>query len=193
MPCTTRRTISVTSSVSAPRCKSAEGLVRSGSVETVIERRAARVLLLADRSVLLIQGFDPGRPGDGRWWLTPGGGVDEPESLEAAAVREVLEETGFRLDGGALGPVVATRVADFEFDRRQYRQTEYFFAAEVPAFTPKNDGWEEVERRALLDQRWWTVDELRATHETVYPCELADLVETVLDGEVSDVMRLSGD
>jgi 8-oxo-dGTP pyrophosphatase MutT (NUDIX family) len=159
----------------------------------VIERRAARVLLLADRSVLLIQGFDPGRPGDGRWWLTPGGGVDGRESLEAAAVREVLEETGFRLDARGLGPVVATRVADFEFDRRQFRQSEYFFAVEVPEFTPRNDGWEEIERRALLDQRWWTVDELRATSETVYPIELADLVETVLDHEVSDVIRLSGD
>jgi 8-oxo-dGTP pyrophosphatase MutT (NUDIX family) len=159
----------------------------------VIERRAARVLLLADRSVLLIQGLDPGRPADGRWWLTPGGGVDGSESLEAAAVREVLEETGFRLEPHQLGPAVATRVADFEFDRRQFRQTEYFFATEVPVFTPRNDGWEEVERRALLDQRWWTVDELRATNETVYPSELADLVETVLDGEVSDVIRLSGD
>ena len=98
------------------------------------------MLLLADRSVLLIQGVDPGRPGEGRWWLTPGGGVDGRESLEAAAVREVLEETGFRLDAGGLGPVVATRVANFEFDRRQYRQSEYFFAVEVPAFTPRNDG-----------------------------------------------------
>jgi 8-oxo-dGTP pyrophosphatase MutT (NUDIX family) len=159
----------------------------------MIERRAARVLLLADRSVLLIQGLDPGRPGDGRWWLTPGGGVDGSESLEAAAVREVLEETGCRLRANQLGPVVATRVANFEFDHRQYRQTEYFFAAEVPAFTPRNDGWEEVERRALLDQRWWTVDELRATNQTVYPSELADLVETVLEHEVGDVIRLSGD
>jgi 8-oxo-dGTP pyrophosphatase MutT (NUDIX family) len=158
----------------------------------VIERRAARVLLLAERSVLLIKGFDPGRPDAGTWWLTPGGGVDDGESIETAAVREVLEETGLQLDPDELGPVVATRVADFEFERRQYRQTEYFFTVEVASFTPRDHGWDDLERRSLLDQRWWTVDELRTTDATVYPNEIADLVQAVLDRTISDAIRLSG-
>jgi 8-oxo-dGTP pyrophosphatase MutT (NUDIX family) len=158
----------------------------------VIERRAARVLLLAERSVLLIKGFDPGRPDAGTWWLTPGGGVDDGESIETAAVREVFEETGLQLDPDELGPVVATRVADFEFERRQYRQTEYFFTVEVASFTPRDHGWDDLERRSLLDQRWWTVDELRTTDATVYPNEIADLVQAVLDRTISDAIRLSG-
>lgn len=158
----------------------------------MIERRAARVLLLAERSVLLIKGFDPGRPDAGTWWLTPGGGVDDGESIETAAVREVLEETGLQLDPDELGPVVATRVADFEFERRQYRQTEYFFTVEVASFTPRDHGWDDLERRSLLDQRWWTVDELRTTDATVYPNEIADLVQAVLDRTISDAIRLSG-
>lgn len=158
----------------------------------MIERRAARVLLLAERSVLLIKGFDPGRPDAGTWWLTPGGGVDDGESIETAAVREVLEETGLQLDPDELGPVVATRVADFEFERRQYRQTEYFFTVEVASFTPQHHGWDDLERRSLLDQRWWTVDELRTTDATVYPNEIADLVQAVLDCTISDAIRLSG-
>jgi 8-oxo-dGTP pyrophosphatase MutT (NUDIX family) len=150
------------------------------------------VLLLAERSVLLIKGIDPGRPDAGSWWLTPGGGVDDGESIEGAAVREVHEETGLRLDPAELGQVVATRVADFEFEHRQFRQTEYFFAVEVSSFTPLDHGWDDLERRSLLDHRWWSAEELRASSATVYPSELADLVDAVLDGKVTDVIRLSG-
>lgn len=156
------------------------------------ERVAARVLLLADDAVLLIQGVDPSRPDAHAWWFTPGGGLDENESIAAAAVREVLEETGFRLDPDQLGPVVATRVAEFEFDGRSFRQRESFFAVRVASFTPHAGGWDEVERRALLRHRWWTVDDLVATDETVYPFELVDLVRAVLAGNLAGPMELSG-
>lgn len=158
----------------------------------MLERRAGRVLLLADDSVLLIKGFDPARPSAGTWWLTPGGGADDGESIEATAVREVYEETGLVIEPDALGPVVATRVADFEFERRQFRQSEWFYAVSIPVFTPTTHGWEEVERRSLLDYRWWTVDDLLATDETVYPSELAEVLRAVLEGRVAQPMVLSG-
>ena len=142
----------------------------------VIEREAARVVLVADGRVLLQHGFDPGRPEDGPWWLTPGGGLNDGESIEDGAVREVFEETGLRLSPVELGPVIATRVAHFEFEQRRFRQSESFFAVNVEEFTPQHHGWDEVEQRALLDHRWWTVDELRTTDEAVYPSELADVV-----------------
>jgi 8-oxo-dGTP pyrophosphatase MutT (NUDIX family) len=158
----------------------------------MIERRAARVLLVADRAVLLIKGFDPARPEAGAWWITPGGGVDLDESLEAAATREVLEETGLRLAPAQLGGVVATRVAEFEFEQQRFRQTEWFFAVRLPRFAASGAGWDDLERRSLLDHRWWTVDELVATDETVYPRELARVVEAVCDDDIAQPMQLSG-
>jgi 8-oxo-dGTP pyrophosphatase MutT (NUDIX family) len=155
------------------------------------ERNAARVVLVADGRVLLQHGFDPGRPEAGTWWLTPGGGLNDGESVEDGAVREVLEETGLRLSPTQLGPVIATRVASFEFEHRRFRQSESFFAVNVEPFTPQHHGWDEVEQRALLDHRWWTVAELRTTDETVYPSELADVVQAVLDGTLSAPIRLA--
>lgn len=159
----------------------------------VIERQAARVVLVADGRVLLQQGFDPARPEDGTWWLTPGGGLNDGESSEEGAVREVHEETGLRLSPEELGPVIATRVCFFPFEGRRYRQSETFFAVHVEPFRPQHHGWDEVEQRALLDHRWWTIDELRATHEAVYPRELADLVEAITEGGLDVPMTLSGD
>ncbi len=101
-----------------------------------IERRAARALLISDGAVLLIEGTDPARPDVGTWWLTPGGGIDEGESREDAVVREVLEETGLTLRLADVGPVVATRVADFEFDGATYHQSEWFFAIAVDHYSP---------------------------------------------------------
>jgi 8-oxo-dGTP pyrophosphatase MutT (NUDIX family) len=148
--------------------------------------------LVSDGAVLLIEGCDPARPEDGTWWLTPGGGIDEGETREDAVVREVLEETGLALRVADVGPVVATRVADFEFDGAAYHQSEWFFAIEVARFEPHGAGWEPVEHRALLAYRWWTVDELEATADVVYPAELATVLRAVLAGDVTDPIVLSG-
>jgi 8-oxo-dGTP pyrophosphatase MutT (NUDIX family) len=156
-----------------------------------MQRRAARVFVIADQAVLLIKGCDPARPEAGTWWLTPGGGIDDGETIEAAAAREVLEETGLHLARDQFGPVIATRVAEFEFDEQEYRQAEWFFAVNVARFVPQADGWEPIEQRALLDQRWWTVAELVATDETLYPIEIAEIVQAVIDGTITAPIELS--
>jgi 8-oxo-dGTP pyrophosphatase MutT (NUDIX family) len=157
----------------------------------VIERRAARALLLAGRSVLLIRGHDPGRPDAGPWWLAPGGGVQEDETAAAALVREVHEETGLRLAVEQVGPVVATRLARFEFELRRYRQTESFFAVRLDArFEPVRSGWDDAERRSLIGHRWWDLSELAATIETVYPAELAEVCTAVLDTQFRAPIQL---
>ena len=70
-------------------------------------REAARVLLFDDAGrVLLAMGHDEDQP-DRAWWFTIGGGIEEGEDPRAAAVREVFEETGLRLDAHELvGPVL---------------------------------------------------------------------------------------
>ena len=60
----------------------------------------------------------------------------------------------------------------------------------VTAFTPEHHGWDEVEQRALLDHRWWSVEELRTTAETYYPRALPDLVQAGLDGTIQETIRL---
>lgn len=141
-----------------------------------VVREAARVLLVdPERRVLLLRGHDPGGDEQGEWWITPGGGIEPGEDARAAAIREVLEETGLRLTG-LEGPI-ARRTSVFPYDGRLLEQHDRFFLARVPAFEPDRSGWTEVERRALGEHRWWSVEALRETAETVYPEGLADLLE----------------
>jgi 8-oxo-dGTP pyrophosphatase MutT (NUDIX family) len=140
-------------------------------------RQAARVILVDEQDrVLLIHGRDPARPDRPTWWITAGGGQDEGESAEDAARREVLEETGIVL--GELGPVVLRRVVDFDFEGVHVRQHEVFFLVRVDAAEVRLDtsGWNDIERRALLELRWWPPDELAVTDDVVYPEGLLELL-----------------
>jgi 8-oxo-dGTP pyrophosphatase MutT (NUDIX family) len=145
-------------------------------VEELIPRVAARVVLLdPSDAFLLIRSHDPFLAGSPIWWHVPGGGLDPGETPEAGAIREITEEVGIRL--GEVGPTVGLRTSRFRFAGHEYLQRESFFVVRVPARVDVDATlWTEVEQKSTLGWRWWTLDELRTTTETVYPAGLAALV-----------------
>ncbi|MCA2215164.1 NUDIX hydrolase [Jidongwangia harbinensis] len=143
---------------------------------TVIDRRAARVVLVdrADRA-LLLRGSDPARPGL-RWWFTPGGGLDEGETPAQGAARELFEETGLRIDPADLGEPVWHQVTRFSYDSRQYRQEQDFYLLRVDGWQVDTTGFDDEERATIDGHHWWSAEELDATTETIFPEDLADLL-----------------
>jgi 8-oxo-dGTP pyrophosphatase MutT (NUDIX family) len=149
----------------------------------VVERRGARVLLIDDLGrVLLFRGHDPADPAGPAYWFTVGGGVDAGESDLDAAARETFEETGLSLQPDDFSGPVWHEVAEFPFDGRQYRQSQDFFVARTAQWAVDTRGFVDTEVRSVVEHRWWAVDELRDTSETVYPDCLADLLAGVLVG-----------
>jgi len=148
------------------------------------ERSTARVLLVnPEGRVLLLQDSDPGAAGTPRFWLTPGGALDPGENTAQAAVREVAEETGLRLPLGQLGKPLGLRHVRHGYSDRVVIQREVFFAAQVEHFEPDHTGFTADERATVQDVRWWSVSELDATTELVWPTGLAPLVQRVADGD----------
>lgn len=143
-----------------------------------VVRSAARVLLLdADGRVLLFRGHDPVRPEAGSWWFTVGGGVDEGESHRAAAARELFEETGLTLDEDVLIGPLHTELAEFSIAGTSYSQTNEFYAARIDRHEVVTVGFTDLENELVLEYRWWSPGELRATADTVFPECLPDLVD----------------
>lgn len=152
----------------------------AGSREDPIPREAGRVLLLdAAGRVLLVRGSDPGRPGS-RYWFTIGGGIDPGESMADAAARELFEETGLRVEPADLGEPIGHDVTDFPYAGAWYRQQQAFFVLRVPAWDVPADMISPGEEHYIHEHRWWSLDEIVATDERVYPLDLGATLRRIL-------------
>jgi 8-oxo-dGTP pyrophosphatase MutT (NUDIX family) len=150
---------------------------------TPIFRPTARILVADPEGRVLL--FSA-READGeRWWLTPGGGVHRGETLKAAGVRELFEETGYSVTEAELGPVVATSTSFWRSSSgKGFLGAHSFFFLRVPHTKLNTDGREDYEHTFLTGHHWWSVAELRAATEWIAPRGLADLLDRLLRGDI---------
>jgi 8-oxo-dGTP pyrophosphatase MutT (NUDIX family) len=141
-------------------------------VTTPALREAARAILLDPDDRVMLLRYDE----NGGFWATPGGSLEPGETPRQAVIRELREELGVRhVD---LGPHLATRTKDHQVAGRDVRQAEQYYLARVrpeivhpqSAANPDN----------IQEWRWWSLAELTATSQTVYPAELTGLLRDIL-------------
>src|SRR5205809_467428 len=100
----------------------------------IIERQAIRAILLTpDQEVLLLR-IRPPQGGD--WfWITPGGGLEPGETVEAGLRRELREELG--LEHFAIGSLLWRRQHTFNWAEKRIRQREQYHIVHVTRFEPR--------------------------------------------------------
>ena len=133
-------------------------------------RRAARIYLFGADGRFLLFRFDvPDRP---PFWCPPGGECEEGESYEAAAARELFEETGIVVPVGAQ---VDRVISDFTtLQGEPVTGDDRYFRVEAPAAPIDTSNHTETERAAMRSYRWFAPEELADWPETIYPLDLAE-------------------
>lgn len=134
-------------------------------------RSTSRLLLLDDRGrVLLFLHSDPtGRT----FWALPGGGMEAGESHEATARREAAEELGAaEVDLTYLW----TGLTEFRFADRDVSQTEAFYRVRGHSGVLGPEVEATRRREHILETRWWSLREIEASSERIFPVDLSDRI-----------------
>ena len=142
-------------------------------------RLAGRVITVDPGRRVLLFGYDDPPP-KGKHWSTPGGGVEDGEDFYAAARRELLEETGWA--DVPVSPEDVLTDSNVQWSNLNGALTlclqhDHYFIGRVPE---EERPLGEVAAMHVADgiarHRWWTLAELDATDDDVYPPGLAGLV-----------------
>jgi len=140
-------------------------------------RKTARVLLFNSDNQILLQYIIPLEPlklGAEKVWTTPGGKIENNESIHECAERELCEETG--IAGCELGPIVwhGSHVLRLNGEDTIFDES-FVIATTQNSNIPKNG-----DDLTILGHKWWSLEELLMTKEVTFPWGLAILIKEIM-------------
>ena len=148
---------------------------KRGTMVQVLRQAARLIVVRRDNRVLLFRYEDDGRT----WWAAPGGGLEGNETFEKAAAREAAEELSITDPG--LTPLWSQTV-EFRFRGESIRQVERYFLMRLSRGETAFGGLvgEAHRREGIVASRWWSLDEIAAAGERIYPEDLVERLQRLV-------------
>jgi 8-oxo-dGTP pyrophosphatase MutT (NUDIX family) len=149
------------------------------TVRALLFDRQGRLLLIQYKDDPNITG--KGKPEMTHYWGTVGGGMDPGEDFETALRREILEETGFT--DIKVGPFVWHRKCDLNFYGEPVHIDERYYVAHAGDTADFDlSRHTEIEKKFVMDMRWWPVGDIEKTADVVYPLGMQRHIRDIAEG-----------
>jgi 8-oxo-dGTP pyrophosphatase MutT (NUDIX family) len=160
-----------------------------GSSVSLLIRNSVKILLMNEnKEILLMCADDPSTTSKdgkyhGRFWFPIGGKIEEGESVQDAALREVYEETGIANDKIELGPIVWFGEFDLVLSGKLQHLKEQFIVARTQQEDISLDNLTAEERAVVKHVSWFSLDEIKNSTEVIFPVVLPDYLPDILSGK----------
>jgi 8-oxo-dGTP pyrophosphatase MutT (NUDIX family) len=147
-------------------------------------RTAGRILLVDDQERVLLIHDRLDLDATDSHWIAPGGGLEPGETPAEAAVREVYEETGIRVELPSDEPAFYTERVRFTFAGQDTDQTNHYYLLRVPSGLPvRPTANTELEKVVALGHRWWSLSDLASSPVIREPVTMVELIRQTIGGE----------
>lgn len=158
--------------------------------ELPIRLQARAVVINGFGEVLLVKHddevpADPNEPDRLRYWVAPGGAIEEGESFAECAAREAEEETGVTELTLIRELPIIRKPLMYAAGMRMMVAHYFLFRCEGRPEIRPNDPGENI-----IDVRWWSLDEIRSSNDYFLPESLfADLPELIRTASLPSAER----